>query len=56
MQQTNLHSMLQESLKRLDVISSCPKLPSGIKLPLDWIEAVDHVEDMLEDETSFVAW
>ena len=28
MQQTNLHSMPQEFLKRLDVILFCPELPS----------------------------
>ena len=55
MQQTNLHSILQESLKRLDVIPSCPELPSGIKLPLDWMEVVDDLEGMLKDETNFMA-
>ena len=54
MHQTNLHSMLQESLKRLDVILFCPELASGIKLPLDSMEVVAHVEGMLEDETNFV--
>ena len=50
MQQTNLNSLLQESLKRLDELPYCPELPSDIKLPMDMMEVVD-VEDMLEDET-----
>ena len=52
MQQTNLHSMPQESLKRLDVILFCPVL--AINFFLDLMEVVDHVEDMLEDETNFM--
>ena len=55
MQQTNLRSMLQESLKRLDLIPFCPELASGIKLPLDCMEVVDDVEDMLKDETNVMA-
>ena len=47
--------MPQESLNRLDVIPSCPELPSGIKLPLDSMEVADDVEDVLKDETDFMA-
>ena len=52
MQQTNLHSMLQESSKRLDVILFCPEL--AINFFLDLMEVVDHVKDMLEDKTNFM--
>ena len=55
MQQTHLSSMPQESSNRLDLIPSCTELPSGIKLPLDWMEVVDDVEDVLKDETNFMA-
>ena len=55
MQQTYLNSMPQESLNRLDVIPSCPELPSGIKPPLDSMEVADDVEDVLKDETDFMA-
>ena len=51
MQQTNLYSMLQESLKRLDVILFCPEF--AINFFLDLMEVVDHVKGMLEDETNF---
>ena len=53
MQQTNLNSFLQEFLKRLDVLPYCPELPSDIKLPLDSMEVLDDVEDLLKDETNF---
>ena len=55
MQQTNLSFMPQESLKRLDVIPSCPEVPSGIKLSLDSMEVVDYVKDNLKDEIDFMA-
>ena len=41
------------SLWSPDVLSSCPELPSGIKLPLDSMKVVDDVEDLLKDETNF---
>ena len=47
--------MPQESSNRLDLIPSCTELPSGIKLSLDWMEVVDDVEDVLKDETNFMA-
>ena len=53
MHQTNLNSLLQESLKRLDVIPYCPDLRSDIKLPLDLMVVVDDAEDLLKDETNF---
>ena len=37
------------------MLPSCPELPSGIKLPLDSMEVVDDVEDLLKDETNFKA-
>ena len=43
------------SLWNLDVLPSCPELPSRIKLPLDSMEEVDDVEDLLKDETNFKA-
>ena len=35
------------------MLPSCPELPSRIKLPLDSMEVVDDVEDLLKDETNF---
>ena len=43
------------SLWSLDVLPSCPELRSGIRLPLDSMEVVDDVEDLLKDETNFKA-
>ena len=44
--------MLQDSLKRLDVILFCPELASNFFL--DLMVVVDHVEEMLENETNFM--
>ena len=56
MQQTYVNSMLQESLKRLDVLQSCTELPSYVKVSLDSIKVADDVEDLLKTKIILKLW
>ena len=44
MQLSNLNQLVEESLKKIDVLPATPSLPSCMKLPLPSMDEVDRAE------------
>ena len=55
MQLSNLNQLVEESLKKIDVLPTTPSLPSCMKLPLASMDEVDRAETAIQYKETFDA-